>query len=58
MSWMKNFITKVKPILKQMPYSSRNVSGKKKKKKGTSYMTSIGKDEETARSLLTTHIPS
>ena len=55
---MKNFITKVKPILKQMPYSSRNVSGKKKKKKGTSYMTSIGKDEETARSLLTTHIPS
>ena len=50
MSWASRFITKVKPLLKPEFRGT-----KKKKKKSTTFMTSIGKDEEKiARSLLTT----
>jgi hypothetical protein len=51
MSWMSNFMTRVKPLLKPQFRGT-----KKKKKKSTTFMTSIGKDEEkTARSLLTSN---
>ena len=51
MSWMSNFMTRVKPLLK--PQFRGN---KKKKKKNMTVMTSIGRDEEKkVRSLLTSN---
>ena len=51
MAFLKNFITKERPLFTKMGLPQY----KKKKKKGTTFMTSISKEEEkTARSLLTT----
>ncbi len=50
MAFFKNFLIKARPIFTKMGLPQY----KKKKKKGTTFMTSISKEEEkTARSLLT-----